>query len=316
MEPIFFEPIYKNVIWGGNNISKIFKRNIIGDNIGESWELSAHKNGLSIIANGEFKGRSLDNLFNDKEQKHKVFGMHCENLNKFPILAKFIDANKSLSIQVHPGNEYAKKYENDSGKTEVWYVMDCKDDAKIIYGFNDNVNNDNIKFAMGNIEKNVNYIDVHKGDFIEIPSGTIHAIMDGVFICEIQQNSDVTYRVYDWNRVDSSGKSRELHTEKALDVINLNSKKEIYNYDLIKKDTSMYKSDIFNIDMVNINGNKEEISSKESFLEYIVIEGKRRNKNREFLKRNKKRRHIPNSIKFRKIYFVRRIKAYESLDLK
>lgn len=275
MEPIFFKPVYKNVIWGGNNISKILKRNISGDDIGESWELSAHKNGLSIIANGEFKGRSLEDLFNDKAHKKEVFGEHCESLNKFPILAKFIDANKCLSIQVHPDDEYALKNENDSGKTEVWYVMDSKDNAKIAYGFKDSVQEENLKDAIDNIEENINYIDVHKGDFIEIPAGTIHAIMDGVFICEIQQSSDVTYRVYDWNRVDSSGKPRQLHKKKALDVINLSNKRTVNNYSNIKEDISIYRSNIFNIDMINISNTREKFSIKESFLEYVVIEGAR-----------------------------------------
>lgn len=299
MEPIFFKPVYKNVIWGGNNISKILKRDISEDNIGESWELSAHKNGLSIIENGEFKGRSLEDLFNDNEHKKEVFGKHCENLNKFPILVKFIDADKCLSIQVHPDNEYALKNENDSGKTEVWYVMDSKDNAKIAYGFKDNVKKENLKDVIDDIEENINYIDVHKGDFIEIPAGTIHAIMDGVFICEIQQSSDVTYRVYDWNRVDSFGKPRQLHIEKALDVINLESKRKINNYDNVKKDTSIYKSNIFNIDIININDSKENVSNKESFLEYIVIEGMRRIRNEKFLEETKKRRYIFNTCKLR-----------------
>ena len=273
MEPIFFKPVYKNVIWGGNNISKIFKRNVIGDDIGESWELSAHKNGLSIVQNGEFKGKDLQELFNDEKYKLKVFGTHCKNLTRFPILAKFIDANKNLSIQVHPDNDYALKYENDSGKTEVWYVMDCKKDAKIVYGFKDGVTKDNLKSAVDHIEDNVNYLNVHKGDFISIPSGTIHAIMDGIVVCEVQQTSDITYRVYDWNRTDKDGKPRELHKDKALDVINLQSNQKVYNYENIDKNTHMYKSDIFNIDMLNINGKVDGKSSEDSFYAYIVIEG-------------------------------------------
>ncbi len=273
MEPIFFKPVYKNVIWGGNNISKIFKRNVIGDDIGESWELSAHKNGLSIVQNGEFKGKDLQELFNDEKCKTQVFGTHCKNLTRFPILAKFIDANKNLSIQVHPDNDYALKYENDSGKTEVWYVMDCKKDAKIVYGFKDGVTKDNLKNAVDHIEDNVNYLSVHKGDFISIPSGTIHAIMDGIVVCEVQQTSDITYRVYDWNRTDKDGKPRELHKDKALDVINLQTNQKVYNYENINENTHMYKSDIFNIDMLNINGTLEGKSSKESFYTYIVIEG-------------------------------------------
>lgn len=273
MEPIFFKPAYKNVIWGGNNISKIFKRNIIGDNIGESWELSAHPNGLSVIENTGINEQSLLELFNNKETKKDIFGAHCANMERFPILAKFIDATKNLSIQVHPNDEYARINENDSGKTEVWYIMDCKDDAKIVYGFKDEVTAENLQKAFENIEDNVKYVNVHKGDFISIPSGTVHAIMDGIMLCEVQQSSDVTYRVYDWNRIDKDGKPRELHKQKALDVINLGNNNKIYNYNDINSNTSMYKSDLFNIDMIKIDGLAEGKSNKDSFFAYIVIEG-------------------------------------------
>ncbi len=273
MKPIFFKPAYKNVIWGGTNISKIFKRNIIGDNIGESWELSAHPNGLSEIKNKELNRANLLELFSDQKRRKEIFGKHCENMDKFPILIKFIDANKKLSIQVHPDDEYAKKNENDSGKNEVWYVMDCKDDAKIIYGFKDNVTRKNLKDAINDIENNVRYLEVHKGDFISIPSGTVHAILDGILICEIQQSCDVTYRVYDWNRLDKSGKPRETHVQKALDVINLENNEKIQNYNDITSNISIYKSDVFNIDMMKVDGIKEEVSNEDSFYAYIILEG-------------------------------------------
>ena len=274
MEPIFFEPVYKKVIWGGNRISKVFNRDIKDDDIGESWELSAHKNGMSIIRNGEFKGLSLSNLFNNKEQRLRVFGSHCANLEQFPILAKFIDANKNLSIQVHPDDDYAKKYENDSGKNEVWYVLECDKGSKLIYGLKEDVKRENLKSVLENIEENVNCVDIHKGDFISIPAGTVHAIMEGTLVCEVQQSSDVTYRVYDWNRVDASGNPRQLHKEKAFDVINLDLKNEIRNYNKINENTSLYKSDIFNIDMINIKGYESNKSSEKSFIAYIVISRK------------------------------------------
>lgn len=284
MEPIFFNPTYKNVIWGGNNISKIFKRNVIGEDIGESWELSAHPNGLSIIKNAEYNKKSLYDLFNDKEQKIQIFGTHCENMEKFPILTKFIDANKSLSIQVHPGNEYAEKNEHDSGKTEVWYIMDCKEDAKIVYGFKEGVTSENLENAVDNIEENVNYLPVHKGDFISIPSGTIHAIMEGIVLCEVQQSSDVTYRIYDWNRKDKNGSPRQLHKEKALDVIDLEAENKVANYQNINQNTNMYKSDVFNIDMIRIDKLEVAASNPETFYAYIVIEGEGNIKTGNFFK--------------------------------
>lgn len=274
MEPIFFKPVYKKVIWGGNRIQEVFNRDINEESIGESWELSAHKNGLSIIKNGQFKDKSLLDLFNDTKQRENIFGSHSIKLEQFPILAKFIDANKNLSIQVHPDDKYAQKYENDSGKSEVWYVMDCIDGAKLVYGLKDTITTENLNEAVTHIEENVNCIDIHKGDFISIPAGTIHAIMEGTLICEVQQSSDITYRVYDWNRVDANGKPRELHTKKALDVIKLDAKDEIQNYNSICEDTNIYKSDIFNIDIIRVNDQKNLVSNAESFITYIVIERK------------------------------------------
>ena len=273
MEPIFFKPAYKNVIWGGNNISKIFKRNITGDDIGESWELSAHPNGLSKIESKSIAQDDLLKLFSDTSIRREIFGTDCEKLDRFPILIKFIDASKNLSIQVHPDDEYARKYENDSGKTEVWYIVDCKENAKIVYGFKDNVTEDNLKIAVNNIEEYVKTVNVHKGDFISIPAGTIHSIMEGIVVCEIQQSSDITYRVFDWNRVDKDGKPRQLHKEKALDVIKLNNKNKIYNYSKIDSNTNIYKSDIFNIDMIKVDGELNAKSNEQSFYAYIVIEG-------------------------------------------
>ena len=273
MEPLFFKPVYKNVIWGGSNISKIFNRNISGNDIGESWELSAHPNGLSSLLNEKYPGKTLLDLFNDLDVRKSIFGNRCVNMSKFPILIKFIDAEKSLSIQVHPDDKYAKEFENDSGKTEVWYVLDCKDDAKIVYGFKDSIKKSSLEDALNNIEESVKYVNVKKGDFISIPSGTIHAILDGIVLCEVQQSSDVTYRVYDWNRLDKNGKPRQLHKKKALDVINLSNNDKINNYENIDCSLNIYKSNVFNIDLIKVNESVKEDSNKDSFYAYIVLEG-------------------------------------------
>lgn len=288
MEPLFFKPLYKKVIWGGNNISKALKRDITENDIGESWELSAHPNGLSEIESNYLTEKNLLELFNNKKLRKDIFGKNCEKLEKFPILIKFIDATKKLSIQVHPNNEYAKKHENDSGKTEVWYIMECKDDAKIIYGFKKEIKLANLNEAVDNIEENVKYVTVHKGDFISIPSGTIHAIMDGIMLCEIQQSSDVTYRLYDWNRLDKNGKPRELHKQKALDVINLNNDNKIYNYEKIKSNMNIYKSKSFNIDMIKVKGQIYETSNEDSFFAYIVLDGKGSIKTSKYCKKIEK----------------------------
>ena len=282
LEPIFFKPSYKEVVWGGNNIKTFFHRNIEGNNIGESWELSAHKNGLSIIKNKEYNNESLLDLYNDKSKRKEIFGNKSINIDRFPILAKFIDAQQNLSIQVHPDDAYARKYENDSGKTEVWYIMDCKEDAKLVYGFKDNVTQENLKNAMNNIEENVKYVNVKKGDFISIPAGTIHAICGGIMLCEIQQSSDVTYRVYDWNRIGLDGKPRQLHTQKALDVINVNNNTKIHNYYNFKETQNIYNSKNFNIDLVNVKENLTTHSNEESFNAYIVLEGSGKVKSNNF----------------------------------
>ena len=273
MKPIFFEPVYKNVIWGGDKIAKIFKRNIVGNDIGESWEISAHPNGVSIIKNDEYNGINLRELFKDKTKRREIFGTDCDNMERFPILMKFLDANKPLSVQVHPNDQYAKRNENDSGKTECWYIMDCKEGANIVYGFKDNIITKNLKKAFDNIEESVNYLNVKKGDFIIIPSGTVHAIMEGILLCEVQQSSDITYRVYDWNRKDKNGNLRELHKEKALDVIELNKTRKANNYNNISENTTLCREKVFNIDMIVVNGKQDESSIKESFYAYIVVEG-------------------------------------------
>ena len=274
MEPIFFKPYYKKVIWGGNKIKTFFNRDIENStNIGESWEISAHKDGLSKIENESFNEMNLMDLFNDKNKRREVFGYKCLEMKKFPVLVKFIDAKTNLSIQVHPDDNYAKINENDSGKNEVWYIMDCKEDAKIIYGFKDKVKKENLVEAINNIEDNVKYINVKKGDFISIPAGTIHAICGGILLCEIQQTSDITYRVYDWGRKGLDGKPRQLHTKKALDVINIENKSQRYNFFNFTDSKNIYNSNNFSIDLINVKGNLTTASNKDFFNVYIVLEG-------------------------------------------
>lgn len=289
MNPIFLKPIYKNVIWGGNNISRIFNRDIDGEDIGESWEVSAHQNGISLINEESISEKNLLELFNNNVLREDIFGTKCVGLKKFPILVKFIDASKNLSVQVHPDDEYARINESDSGKNEVWYILDCKEDSKIIYGFKENVTAENLKKSVEeNIKECVKYVKVNKGDFISIPAGTIHAIMNGIILCEVQQSSDITYRVYDWDRIDKNGKPRELHKNKAIDVINLDNKEEIKNYLNIEKNTNIYKSDKFNIDLINVNMELDEKSDKESFYAYICLDGSGSIEKEEYYKDIKK----------------------------
>jgi len=224
LEILFCEPVYKDYIWGGNKLKGEFNKNTPFEKTAESWEIASNKNGETIIKNGIYKGESLTDLFNNHSIKNYIFGNKCEKLDQFPLLIKFIDANSNLSVQVHPDDKYAQEKENDIGKTEMWYIMDCKQDAKLICGLK-NINEENISEELRekNIEKYLNYVSIEKGDVIYIPAGTVHAIMEGALICEIQQNSDLTYRLYDWNRVGNDGKPRQLHLDKAIDVINANN---------------------------------------------------------------------------------------------
>ena len=273
MEPIFLTPVYKEIIWGGTNFKRLYNRDIPSEKTAESWEICAHKNGTSEVQNGQFKGMLLDELFNS-ELKEKVFGKKCSNLNKFPVLNKFIDANDKLSIQVHPDDEYAKNVENDVGKTEMWYIVDAKENAQIIYGLKEGTTKEDFKTSIlnGKPEDMLNYVPVNKGDVIFIPAGTIHAILDGIIIYEIQQNSDITYRVFDWNRLDKDGNSRELHVEKAIDVTNFNFKANV------KKSNTTGEQDIvnneyFNMSKICVDGEYVSISNEDTFYAITVVDG-------------------------------------------
>ncbi|MFP4660606.1 MAG: type I phosphomannose isomerase catalytic subunit [Halanaerobiales bacterium] len=219
--PLKFNPIYKEKIWGGDKLTKVFNRYLPNNKIGESWEVAAHPNGTSIIENGIYQGRTITELIDNNTQELLGKAKLNED-NRFPLLVKILDANAKLSVQVHPDDEYADKVENELGKTEMWYIIDAEPDAKLVYGLKPGTRKEDFSEAIeeGELEKYLNEISVEKGDIFYMPSGTIHAIEEGILLAEIQQNSDTTYRVYDWNRVGQNGKPRDLHVEKALDVIN------------------------------------------------------------------------------------------------
>ena len=209
----------KDYIWGGNRLREEYGKKLNSDKIAESWELSCHKDGQSVIDGGEFDGKTLSE-FIEAKGKTAVLGTNCDRFEYFPILIKLIDAKDNLSVQVHPSNEYALKVEGEYGKTEMWYIVDCNEGAELLYGFKREISKD--EFAQ-RIKENTllevaNNVPVHKGDVFFIESGTLHAIGKGILIAEIQQNSNTTYRVYDYGRVGNDGKPRELHVEKALDV--------------------------------------------------------------------------------------------------
>jgi mannose-6-phosphate isomerase, class I len=219
--PLKFTPVYKSTIWGGRNIGKKFNRSLPDGKIAESWEVCCRKEGMSVVSNGIYRGMPLDDLI--ETYKDELLGKNVYNPSlPFPLLIKIIDANDKLSVQVHPYDNYKGLGKGETGKTEMWYIIDAKPDAELIYGLKEGITKENFVQAVNsnNIQSVLNFVPVKKGDWLFIPSGTVHAILDGILIAEIQQNSNTTYRVYDWDRVDGSGKHRDLHIDKSLDVIN------------------------------------------------------------------------------------------------
>ncbi|GAA0115130.1 type I phosphomannose isomerase catalytic subunit [Clostridium senegalense] len=269
MYPLKFFPIYFNKIWGGRDIESI-KKDAPEGNIGESWELSCHPNGESIISNGKYKGIKLKELI--KENKKNIIGKDISE-DKFPILIKFITANDNLSIQVHPDDVYAENFENDNGKSEAWYILKVKNDGKIITGLN-NVEKHDIKekIVNGKLENHLNYTQPKENELYYIEAGLIHGIGKGITLLEIQESSDLTYRVYDYNR------GRELHINKATKVINekLKCEKIIPKKKIIKNNICYEFGDFksFSIKRYDINKNLLKASNKDGFNVYICVSGK------------------------------------------
>lgn len=220
--PFLLFPAAKDYLWGGSRINDDFTKNIDMFPLAETWECSTHPDGPSIVNSGEYKGQTLSDIL--KANPHYL-GTVYEELGELPILIKFIDAKKDLSVQVHPTDEYASEYENGQlGKTEMWYILDATEDASLIYGLSKNCTKEDMKLAIenGTLEKYLQKYPVKKNDVFLIEAGTIHAIGAGCLIAEIQENSNLTYRLYDYDRVDKNGNKRELHVDKALAVSNLN----------------------------------------------------------------------------------------------
>lgn len=277
--PIKFEPILKERIWGGEKLIKTFKKESTKTNIGESWEISDVEGAISVVANGFLKGTSLRGLI--KEYKSEFLGekVYKQFGEEFPILIKFIDAKTPLSIQVHPNNELAKERHNSFGKNEMWYIMDCDEDANLIVGFNKEVSQNDYGKALadGTVLEILNSEKIKTGDTFYIPTGRVHAIGAGTVLAEIQQTSDVTYRIYDYERLDATtGEQRELHTDLALDAIDYklydNYKTE---YDLKENSTSkLVHSPYFKTDIIDLKGVIEKDYTKlDSFVIYMCVDG-------------------------------------------
>ena len=269
MYPIKFENLYYERIWGGKDLEK-FRNNVPEGVIGESWDIACHKNGTGKVANGELKGKGFDEVI--KEYGNKFLGNSISIDEDFPLLIKLITAKDKLSVQVHPNDEYAKRVENDLGKTEAWYVVDAEEGASLIVGTKD-CDKETFKKAIedGNLDKYLNKIPVKKGDFFYVQSGLVHAICEGILIAEIQQSSDTTYRVYDYNR------GREIHVEKALDVIDFSLTGENTQGITIKNDgydkTYLCLGEYFTIQKYEVNTSVKEASDEDRFYLFTCVDG-------------------------------------------
>ena len=275
---IKFEPILKEKIWGGDKLYQILDKKALTTNIGESWEISSVTGNVSVISNGALKGLNLQQLIQKYKGNllgEKIYDTFGEN---FPLLVKFIDAKKDLSIQVHPNDKMAKEKHNSLGKTEMWYIMDSDVDAELIVGFNKDTDKreylEHLKeeslLDILNVEK------VNKGDVYFIPAGRVHAIKAGTLLAEIQETSDITYRIYDWNRKDTNGNYRDLHTEEALEVIDFSYEKEYRtNYEVANQElTSLVSCPHFTTNILSVSVpvliNHQQ---KDSFVIYMCVKG-------------------------------------------
>ncbi len=276
--PIKFIPILKSKIWGGEKLHKILRKTAEAKNIGESWEISGVEEDISVVSNGDLRGKTISELIKTFKgdflgnQVYEKFG------GQFPLLFKFIDAKDDLSVQLHPNDEIAYKRHNSFGKTEMWYIVQADKDANLIIGFNQKVHPSLYQkhLKQGSLEKILHYEKVKIGDAFYITPGRIHAIGAGVLLAEIQQSSDITYRVYDWNRPDVDGNLRELHTDLAIDTIDY---EDADNFKLswnpkLNQPWTILNSPFFVTSILEINKTIDrDYSEMDSFVVYMCVEG-------------------------------------------
>ena len=275
--PLKFQPILKEKIWGGQKLNTLLDKPTQLSNIGESWEISDVEGDESIVSNGALKGQSLKDLLVSYtsdligEKNYATFG------DKFPLLIKFIDAKEDLSIQLHPNDELAAKRHNSFGKTEMWYVMQADADSNLIVGFNQDMDKDKYLNHLNDktLTQILNFDKVTAGDTYFIEVGRVHAIGAGVLLAEIQQTSDITYRVYDWDRVDDEGNQRELHNDIAIDAFDFDMEDNFrVTYDKVpNRSNLMVDCPYFNTSFLHVTEPLERINTKDSFYIYMCVEG-------------------------------------------
>lgn len=280
MEILKLKPVFKDYIWGGQRLRTDFGFESELDKLAEGWMLACHKDGMNVIENGAYSGKTLEQAI-QAAGKEALCGTNAQDYPYFPVLIKLIDAKDNLSIQVHPDNAYAQRVEGEYGKTEMWYVLDADEEATLIYGFKEKISKKAFQEA---IEKDtlpevLNTVHVQKGDMFFIEAGTVHAIGKGALIAEIQQNSNTTYRVYDYGRLGADGKPRQLHIEKALAV----SKTEPARYDTKPQGGKEQFADytkqllvsckLFTVNHFEIQKNVTLFADRTSFQHVLVIDG-------------------------------------------
>jgi len=276
--PMKMKPEQKEIIWGGTRLKSDYNQTAPFDEIAESWELTARDDGMNIIENGIYEGLTLEDYVNNFGNA-VISDTYVED--RFPLLIKFIDACDKLSIQVHPDDEYSLKNEGEYGKTEMWYIIEADKGAQIVYGLKSNVTKADFKSAVDDdkTEETLNYINVKKGDVYFIPSGLIHAIGAGILIAEIQQNSNITYRVYDYKRRQSDGSLRQLHAEKALETVRLYTATEIEELQFTNQkdnqtDVSLLAScEYFTVNKYSVKSGLSLSADERSFNSIVCISG-------------------------------------------
>ncbi len=279
MYSLKFEPILKQTLWGGDKIIPFKHLNETLPNVGESWEVSAVEGSESVVANGADKGYTLPEMVRKYKEELVGEANYARFGNKFPLLIKFIDAKLDLSIQVHPGDELAKKRHNSFGKNEMWYVIAADKGAKLISGFAEEITPKEYKDRVhnGTFAEVLQTCAIEPGDVFYVPAGRVHGIGAGAFVAEIQQTSDITYRIFDYNRKDKDGKSRELHTSQAMDAINFSDVQDDFRteYERVQNEpVEMVASPYFTTSVYDMT---EEItcdySELDSFVIFICVEG-------------------------------------------
>lgn len=275
-QAFLLKPYISETIWGGRRLINEYGIETEKGNAAEGWMLSALHNGPSIIANGEFKGEEFYKVL---EENKDWWGTDAASFKEFPILIKFIDAMDNLSVQVHPTKEYCEKSGKGRSKTECWYILDAEDDAQLLLGFKDEISPEKFRKSIedGNLTDYVGAVKVKKGDFFFIDSGTLHAICKGVLLAEVQESSDTTYRIFDYNRVGKDGKPRELHVADAIEVTKLEkySQPDFSKCNVPCKEGKklLAKCDLFTVFNVKVENSFEDICDEKSFVSVLVLEG-------------------------------------------